>query len=116
MKDVTLKFIGTGYNGINEAQVKIYSDNEMIWKGNTYNGRVNCKLKNRCFYRLIAQTKYAKINKYFYINDNNTYIFSFYYCIQNNSPVSRLITFRLTDYYYDNLPISKGELNFGENS
>ena len=115
MKDVTLIIIGTGYKGINEANVSIYFDNKIIWKGKTYNGKVSCKLKKGCFYKVSATTKYGSLNRFFYVNNDNTYIFTFYYCTQNISPISRLITFKLTDYYY-NLEISRGKLNFEQTS
>ena len=59
---------------------------------------------------------YAKLNNQIiitpvYILDQNIFIFNFNQVINKKS-----ITFLLTDYNYDNLPIMKGEMLFGKNS
>ena len=112
MKNIILKFIGTGYLNTNQAYVCIYDENNnYIYTDYTYNGKLKVCLKSKRIYRIIAKTKYGVLDKTFYVNGSDVYIFAFDYSYLKVSQ-QRLITFYLTDYYY-NLPISKGELNFG---
>lgn len=110
MNDVTLKFVGTGYSNLNQAKIWIYDENDcLMYKGNTYNGKVKVCLKRKHFYKIIAKTIYGEVEKNFYVNDMNTYVFAFNYSyIKSCKRV--LVTFQLTDYYYNDLPIEKGEI------
>ncbi len=110
MKEITIKFVGTGYLKLNQAKIWIYDiKGNLICKANTFNGKIKVCLKKKCFYKVIAQTKYGKDEKTFYVNNQNNYIFAFnysYIVVKNKF----LVTFHLTDYYYANLPIEKGEI------
>lgn len=110
MKDVTLKFYGLGYNNINQADVLIYDicDNQ-VFEGITYNNLLTIKLCKNDFYRLIAKSLDEEINIVFYVGINNDYCFRFPRSIFEND-IDKSITFLLTDYYYDNLPIERGEI------
>jgi len=107
MKEVTLKFIGTGYKDIYQANIKIYDmNNKLIYDCYTYNGYINIYLKECCYYKVNATLNDEILNGAIYINkDMYTFIFNRSY-ISN----STITTFILTDYNYNNLPIEKGEL------
>lgn len=107
MKNINLIFKGLGYNDINQAYVCIYDlDNNIISKSRTYNARLKVFLKCNCFYKIKAISNDKIINKIFYINDCDDYIFTFNDSVVNNNT----ITFRLTDKNYDNLLIWEGNL------
>lgn len=115
MKKIILKFLGLGYNDVFQAKVKIYNDKKQCIKsGKTYNGKISVFLEENQVYTLVAISKNEVINKRFYI-DKNQYTYCFYFprSIVNNN---NIITFRLTDFYYKDLPIEKGEMIFGKNN
>lgn len=104
MNTITINFNGVGYNNYYQPYIiVINNDNEIIYKGYTYNGIIELCLKNNELYKLNAYLNNRYINKVF-ISDkcNNKMTFSF-----NNI---RIITFLLTDSNYKNLKIKKGEL------
>ena len=105
MKEVTLKFIGTGYKDKYQANINIYDmNNNLILECTTYNGYINICLKEYCYYKVISKIDNEILNGVIYINqDIYTFIF-------NRSYIPTITTFILTDYNYDNLPIEKGEL------
>ena len=112
MKYVTLRFIGVGYNNLYQAKVIVY-DNKgcLVASGTTYNGTITFCLREKYFYNVVATFCNEKINKYFYINNNNNYIFVFNHAyMKQNMPSQRIITFLLNDANYANLPIEKGEI------
>ena len=108
--NITLNFLGLGYNNINQADVLIYDicDNQ-VFEGITYNNLLTIKLCKNDFYRLIAKSLDEEINIVFYVGINNDYCFRFPRSIFEND-IDKSITFLLTDYYYDNLPIERGEI------
>ncbi len=110
MRNITLKFIGANY--FNEACILIYNNNSLVYEGTTCNGKLVVCLKSNEIYQIKAKTKYGIINTSFYLNSAlNTYSFTFpytYICQCNKSKV--LATFKLTDAYYDALPIREGEI------
>lgn len=100
--NIKIKFYGLGYNDINQAEVFIYDINEnLLFKGITYNNEINIYLEKCEVYKLVARTKTNKISKIIYVGNSKEFYFSFY--------KFRTITFLLRDYYY-NLPIERGEL------
>lgn len=110
MKDVTLKFYGLGYNNINQADVLIYDNcGNLVFEGTTYNNLLTIKLCKNNVYRLIAKSLDEEINTVFYVGRNNNYCFRFPRGIFRND-IDKSITFLLTDYYYNNLPIERGEI------
>ena len=110
MKYIYLRFIGLGYNDINQACIKIYdNNNNLIISKYSYNGYIKVCLKVNNIYRVYVSSYNEVINKYFYVNNYNiNYVFAFNRSIFTQS--NNLITFLLTDYYYNNLPIEKGNL------
>lgn len=105
MKEI--KFLGLGYNEFYQAKIKICDlNNNKIFEGKTYNGKIKICLKENNIYKLKAVSLNEKINTYFYVSKKDIYVFAF---DRTKIPINRIITFLLTDYYY-NLPIGKGEL------
>lgn len=103
MKLVKLKFIGAGYNDKYQAYVKVFDNKNIIYEGYTNNSYLEICLQERKCYKVIAQLCNRYINKSFLVTKTyDDYIFSF--------PILKKVTFLLTDYYYENLPIQKGEL------
>lgn len=110
MKKVKLKFYGLGYKGLYQADVLIYDDcGNLIYKGKTYNNEIILKLKCKKVYKLIAISCGDIIKVLFYVKTNCQYFFSFKRA-QINLDNYTSITFLLTDYYYNNLPIERGEI------
>ena len=106
--NITLNFLGLGYNNINQADVLIYDEfNNLVYNKKTYNNKLNICLKKNKVYRVVAFSLNDRISTTIYINNNN-YCFRFNRSIINENSDS--ITFLLTDYYYDNLPIERGEI------
>ena len=88
--------------------IKIYDDDHFICKTNTYCGKTIVCLNNG-IYRLEIILKGKIYYRYIYVRDEvdiyDIILFGTY--IVNNT---RTITFLLTDSYYDNLPIERGNL------
>ena len=106
MKKIKLKFYGLGYSNINQALVYIYDmNNNLICECTTYNNVVDVCVNECSVYKLVAKSNYEVLSTYFYVNDSNEYFFSF-----ESSIYARPITFLLTDYYYSNLRIERGEI------
>lgn len=62
-----------------------------------------CLIEN-AIYKIVAKSNNETLVTFIYINKDN-YIFSF-----KSSIYGRTITFLLTDYYYSNLRIERGEI------
>lgn len=109
--NVCLKFLGTGFKNYFQARVKIFdSNNCLVYDGFSSDGIIRICLDRGCAYRVYA----FLLNYYFvttiYIVKQDLFTF-------NLSPLcNRTITFLLTDYNYDNLPIMEGELILGKNN
>ena len=88
-------------NSFCRTNVRVYNFcNEKI-----YDGSIRNELKiflEKGIYKIVFDSCGKKLISTFYVDKNNTFIFSF------NS--FRNTTFLLTDYYYDNLPIGHGLL------
>ena len=103
MKEVVLKFIGTGINNTMQASIKIYDRfNNLLCIKKTYNGEIKLFLKENEVYRLVAILSNDILKASFYISERNKYVFMFNNCIYN------LRTIILRDANYNNLPIGKG--------
>ena len=101
MKDIRLNFLGLGYLDCFQADIIVYNRcNNIIYEGQTYNGEINLRLKYGEAYRARVRNNCNIINIVFYVGKSDSYTFGF-----NNN-----ITFKLVDYYYDNLPIERGDL------
>ncbi len=111
MKKINIRFLGTGYNNFYQANVKIFDNrNKLVYKKHTYNGKLTVCLKENCYYRVIANLNNQVIKTIIYVNKCKcNYEFAFYNCCLNNN-VDNNVTFLLTDYYYSDLPIERGNL------
>ena len=108
IKNIIFRFIGTGYQDKYQPHIKIYNlNNRCLFKGRTYNGKINVCLNTNKYYLIEAKLCSNIIKKVVYVNDyQQTYIFIF-----NNAIIKHnLVTFLLTDQYYDDLPIEKGKV------
>ena len=113
MKKITLRFIGVGYDNLYQAIVEIYnSKQKLIYKGKTYNGSIKICLKTNDYYCIKAYFLNEYIDTIIYVNNyKNDYILIFDHSIINiNNRETNTVTFLLTDSYYKNLKIEKGEL------
>jgi len=110
LKEIILKFIGLGIYDMYQADIIIYDINNNIVKcTKTYNASTKVCLKKYCLYKVKATMKFAKLEKYIYISNNDIYYLVFNHAYLNNN--QKVITFYLKDYFY-NLPIERGILNF----
>lgn len=112
MKNVCLKFIGTGYYNICQALICVYDEcNNLVYEGVTCNGCVCTSLCVNKLYKVRARSFGDNLFGVFYVRaDRDVYSFTFpgaFNNIQNNDDV----TFQLTDAVYDNLPIVRGEMS-----
>ena len=111
MKKLNIRFIGTGYNNYYQANVKIFDmNNKLVYKGCTFNGRIDVCLKENCCYKLNAALNNQIINAVLIVGKECNYEYIFYNCCLNEKSNTEEITFLLTDYYYNNLPIERGNL------
>ena len=112
MKEITLIFPGLGIRDVNQADVFVYdSNNKLIAKGRTCNGKICFCLENKCFYKIAVKSRYENIKRFIYINQD-----TFYLALSNslvNQNDNNIITFYLTDYNYPKLPIMKGTIILG---
>ena len=114
MKEINLKFIGLGINDMYQADIIIYDIfGNVVKKCHTYNAHTKVCLKKNCYYKVVAIMKFSKLERFIYINNNDTYYFVFNHAYINNR--QRVITFYLRDYFY-NLPIERGNLYIGKTS
>ena len=102
MKKIKLIFIGLGFN--NKTYISIYDcNNNLIFEGVTCNNQIDLCLEECNAYRIVVISNNIKLVTSFFVNNNSRYKFNLN--ISNNP-----ITFILTDFYYKNLPIERGEL------
>ncbi len=107
MNNVLLEWKGLGYLSIFQAQVYLYDDdNNLLYVSETYDGKLKVCLESNRVYKIIAISSSEIFKKNVYIDTcRNKYTFYF-----SRSIYPRIITFQLTDFYYKNLPIEKGEI------
>ena len=109
MKKIKIKFFGLGYNDLYQADVFVYDDKgNLIYNGKTYNSKIVLELKCNRVYKLVAIYCNDVISVPFYVLNDCEYNFLFNRAQINLNNDS--ITFLLTDYYYNNLPIERGEM------
>ena len=110
MKKINLIFPGLGYRDINQASIYVYDKNgNLLLNKKSYNGRIEICLDTKQIYIVKAISNYETVNASIYVNSFDNYNIAFpssYVC--NNSNDDNTITFLLTDFNYDNLPIEKG--------
>ena len=109
---IVIKFVGVGVGDNYQARVKVLdSCKRIVFDGFSSNGVLVLCLNEGEYYFLEACCLGEIINKTFYVNGiNKEYVFAFGYAMICGSNNSRSITFLLSDYYYNNLPIEKGEI------
>ena len=106
MKKIKLKFYGLGYKNYNQAYIYIYDEDRLIFENATYNNEIEIYLQECKAYKLLAISNGKKLITSFFVDDkSHKYIFSF-----DTTNSENIITFLLTDFYYENLPIERGEL------
>lgn len=99
--NIIIKFIGSGIGNYYQTKVKIYEKDILVFDGKTKNGYLKVCLKpNHVYY-----VKAGNYSNAIYTNVN--YLELYPNCSNVNR---RIITFHLSDYFY-NLPIMKGEIN-----
>lgn len=109
VKKLKLNFIGTGLKDKYQALVYIYDAyGNLVYKKKTYDGVLTLHLRKNHVYKLVATSCGDTIYSSFYTNKSK-------YCFVFNRSIlrvnnARTITFLLTDFYYKNLPIEKGEM------
>ena len=108
MNEITFIFFGLGYNNHYQADVFVYDDNNLVYEGKTYNSKIRICLKKYKKYKLLAKFLNSYLTYCFYVDSDRSYFLCFNHSTitLSNNP----ITFFLTDYYYHNLPIERGEL------
>lgn len=94
------KFINCGTLDDN-LKIEIYNKKRKIIISNVHQ-KVYCCLKNG-IYKINLYNNYGYINTYTFIYKKGEVINIYY-------NYSRIIKFYLTDYYYKNLPIERGEV------
>ncbi|MBR1386121.1 MAG: hypothetical protein IJ568_04770 [Bacilli bacterium] len=112
IKNIILKFIGTGLLDNYQAHVKVFDNEKTYYCGNSYNGEVQLSLEKNKVYRLYAVFRNQIVNSAFYVTDQKIYTFYFNNIIYIPR---RIVTFQLNDFYY-NIPIMKGEILLGKNN
>ena len=108
MKKVKLIFKNVGLKKNNQVYVKIYDNRcNLVYEGYTFDGEIDISLRKDRAYNMIAKFYNNSIVTVFYVgNGFNKYIFNFNYINNENNNV----TFLLTDFYYTNLPIERGDI------
>ncbi len=101
--NITFNFKGSYYVKV----IIMNSNGNIIYNDYTYNGKVNVCLDVNQIYKVIGISCGEIININIYIDSkHNNYLLYFPRSIK----VDHIITFLLTDSYYENLPIERGEL------
>ncbi|MBR4231325.1 MAG: hypothetical protein IKR74_04140 [Bacilli bacterium] len=105
MRKITIKFMGMGACPKCQAKVTIYNLNgQKIASGYTKCGIFVFCGKDKDFYKIVFTINGITNCRTIYANSN-------YYPIMYQSIIfSRRVTFLLTDQFYANLPINKGEM------
>ena len=105
--NIEIIFLGLGIDNCYQASVLVYDENNnLIYKKRTYDGKLCLLLKNKHVYRIVASSIDEVIDTPLYIDNKCKYVLSF----SRNFIDINSVTLILTDYYYNNLPIEKGEL------
>ena len=103
MKVIIIKNISIKINGLScRDLISIYDDCMLIYQSN-YKGLINiCLDKNKVYKILINTSRGSYLYSFIVSSSTERLIF--------NIPNNNIITFKLTDSNYLNLPIERGEL------
>ena len=64
IRNITIKFIGAGFQDKYQPRIKIYNlNNKCIYKGRTYNGKINVCLNTNTYYFIEANLCSSIIKK-----------------------------------------------------
>ncbi len=110
MKRIKIIFSGVGCSSRYQVFVKIYDvNNILVFSGYTHKGFIIAELEVGEVYSIIATSYNDKLSGSFYLSKNKD---KYYFVLPSSIHEDNLntITFLLTDYNYDNLPIERGEL------
>lgn len=108
MNIIKIKFRGLGYGDIFQAQVFLYDKKNLIAVEQTKNGFFQISLEPEKVYHMIAISPNEILKRVFYVDKKRKiYCFSFRRALFYSKSI---VTFHLTDFYYRNLPIKKGEI------
>ena len=108
MKKIGFCLKGLGYEDQYQADIYLKEKDSLHFVGRTYHGKIELCLEEDSVYTIIAITKREMIKRVFYVNPCQNQIS---FCFPRNR--KRRITFQLTDAFYKNLPIEKGEIILG---
>ena len=99
---IGIKFLGV----IDDIDIFIYDNDILIYSGQTSYGYTSVILRPNRMYKLKAFMPCEGMETYFCVNHIGVYYFIFpSLYVYNNS-----VTFFLTDAFYPNLPIERGEI------
>lgn len=113
MKETEIHFTGLGIGNKKQAKICIYDlNNNLICQNKTCSGKIKVLLKEKQFYKIVANNNYEVLSKVIYHNCNK-YVLAFSNSIISNNRNNRNLTFLLMDRNYPNLPIQKGTMIFG---
>ena len=112
IKNIILKFLGTGLLDKYQANVIVFDKNKTYYCGSSYNGEIQLSLEKNKAYNIYATFMNQVINAAFYVTNQEIYIFYFNNIIHIPK---RIINFQLNDLYYK-IPIMKGEILLGKNN
>ena len=109
LKNICFKL--TGVSLYMKKIIKIYDlDGHIVYDKVVCNNSFNVCLKTHCCYKIIIKTKYDYLCKTIYVKNQNCIYLFFDNALFIYNQNSNRITFYLTDYNYENLPIEKGEM------
>ena len=111
IKNIILKFLGTGLLDKYQAKVIVFDKNKTYYCVSSYNGEIQLSLEKNKAYNIYATFMNQVISTAFYVTNQEIYIFYFNNIIHIPK---RIITFQLNDLYYK-IPIMKGEILLGKN-
>ena len=114
MKKIKLRWNGLGWKNQFQADVFLYDEKGcLLFQGRTISGECYIWIQPEKVYKVLSISEGEFFQKVFYVDKcKSVYTFSFSQSIYQKES-THLYTFHLTDFYYPDLPIEKGEIIFG---
>ncbi len=113
MKNITIQFMGLGFNDLFQAHIYLYDENHsLLLEDKTYDRKIQLCLDPFKGYQMIAISGNEVLRIRFYV-DCNREKYTFFFPRSLYERQETIVTFHLTDFYYPNLPIEKGEIILG---
>ncbi len=105
---IRIKFLGVIY----QVKVVIFDEcDELVYSGQTSQGYVDVLLCPGKVYKLMASMPCEMFTTYFYVSNRKMYCFMFPSLYMSDVlDDGNKVTLFLTDYFYPNLPIERGEI------